>query len=105
MLSGLRLAVQGDGLLVAGSDLDLSMRVSAEVRGAEGRPDDEALAAAVGPGEGRWQERLDDDLVLDFGWVEGRFRVRVEGPVAEAGGAKRTSTEALAASFEGRHRP
>ena len=33
--------------------------------------------------------------------VQGRFRVRVEGPVAEAGGAKRTRTEALAASFEG----
>ena len=66
-----------------------------------GPSDDEVLAAAVGPGDGRWREQLDDDLVLDFGWVDGRFRVRVDGPVGEAGHANRSGTDTLAASFEG----
>lgn len=66
-----------------------------------GPSEDEALAAAVGPGEGRWREQLDEDLVLDFGWVDGRFRVCVDGPVAEAGRPNRSGTDALAASFEG----
>ncbi len=63
--------------------------------------DDEALADAVGPGEGQWQERLDDDLVLNFGWVGGRFRLRIDGPVANTDRTKRSDTAALAATFEG----
>lgn len=39
--------------------------------------DDDALAAAVGPGEGRWERPLDGDLTLRFGWEDGRFGVRV----------------------------
>lgn len=61
----------------------------------------ESLADAVGPGEGWWQEQLDDDLVLEFGWIEGRFRLRVEG-VGEAGAPGGVGeTDALAAAFEG----
>ncbi len=41
--------------------------------------DDDALAAAVGPGEGTRHRALDDDLTLDFGWDTGRFGVRVAG--------------------------
>lgn len=66
-----------------------------------GPADDEALADAVGPGVGQWQERLDDDLVLDFGWVGGRFRVRVEGPETNTDRPERSGTDALAATFEG----
>lgn len=62
--------------------------------------DDAALAEAVGPGEGWWDEPLDGDLVLSFGWVEGRFRLRVEGG-DDAPGAASPVTDALAATFEG----
>ena len=63
--------------------------------------DDDALAAAVGPGQGRWSERLDDDLMLDFGWVDGRFRLRVHGSPAAVAPGGAPSTDALAATFEG----
>src|SRR3954462_9706868 len=39
--------------------------------------DDDALAAAVGPGDGWWLRALDDDLTLAFGWKDGRFTVDV----------------------------
>jgi len=39
--------------------------------------DDEALADAVGPGQGWWRHPLDHDLVLGFGWVHGRFALEV----------------------------
>ena len=42
-----------------------------------GPADDEALAAAVGPGEGEWRRGLDPELTLEFGWHDGRFRVRI----------------------------
>ncbi|MGI8685327.1 MAG: HEAT repeat domain-containing protein [Acidimicrobiales bacterium] len=61
----------------------------------------ETLAVTVGPGEGWWQERLDEDLVLEFGWIDGRFRLRVEGP-GEAGATGDVGeADALAATFEG----
>ena len=41
--------------------------------------DGEALADAVGAGEGWWQRELDTDLTLEFGWSDGRFRVRLRG--------------------------
>lgn len=67
--------------------------------------DDELLAATVGPGEGWWREPLADDLVLEFGWVEGRFRLRVEGAGAQRGrdpgDESRPGPDALAATFEG----
>ena len=69
-----------------------------------GPADDEALASAVGPGDGRWEERLDDDLVVEFGWFDGHFRLRVGAtgdvgsvPAAPAGAA----VDDLAATFEG----
>ncbi|MFP5377215.1 MAG: HEAT repeat domain-containing protein [Acidimicrobiia bacterium] len=65
----------------------------------------EALAGAVGPGQGWWREPLDGELTLEFGWVAGRFHLRVDGPreaPAEAAGAVgEAEADALAASFEG----
>jgi hypothetical protein len=60
--------------------------------------DDEALAAAVGPGDGWWERPLDDDLTLAFGWEGGRFRVdlRSSATVAPAAGA-----DPLAGTFDG----
>lgn len=37
---------------------------------------DDALAGAVGPGEGWWVEPLDEQVGLAFGWEESRFRLR-----------------------------
>ncbi len=68
-----------------------------------GPAEDEALALAVGPGEGSWQRRLDDDLVLVYGWDDGRFSLRV-ATTAMASPAATTSSDAdpwLAASFDG----
>ena len=42
-----------------------------------GPDDDEALAAAVGVGEGEWRRSLDPELTLEYGWRDGRFGVRV----------------------------
>ena len=70
-----------------------------------GPADDDALAAAVGPGEGRWRRDLDADVALDYGWVDGRFRVRVEtaaaapAPAVEA--AVVVATDPLAGTFDG----
>ncbi len=44
--------------------------------------DDDALAAAVGAGEGWWERDLDEDVALAFGWQGGRFRVEVRSAVA-----------------------
>ena len=63
--------------------------------------DDEALAKAVGPGEGWWRHRLDDDLVLEFGWIDGRFVLRVEGRPADDGVSAPAGPEALGDTFEG----
>lgn len=74
--------------------------------------DDEALADAVGPGEGHWRRDLDDDLSLVYGWDDGRFALRAEGtPVvgdprtAEARivvvGTGERDLDPLAASFDG----
>ena len=49
-----------------------------------GPGDDEALAAAVGPGVGTWRHDLDPDVTLDFGWADGRFGVRVSAATAPA---------------------
>jgi hypothetical protein len=61
--------------------------------------DADALAAALGPGEGAWHRDLDDELTLDFGWDAGRFRVRVAGAGAAAGGD--AGVDPLAATFDG----
>lgn len=63
--------------------------------------DEEALAVAVGPGEGWWREPLDDDLVLSFGWIDGRFTLRVEGTPKAGRESWPDPSETLAATFEG----
>ena len=72
-----------------------------------GPEDDDALAAAVGPGEGSWRQPLDDDLVLRYGWDAGRFSIRLVStgaPAADRAPPARTARMAdspLAATFEG----
>jgi Scaffold protein Nfu/NifU N terminal/HEAT repeats len=72
-----------------------------------GSEDDEALAAAVGPGEGEWRRSLDPELTLVFGWDDGRFRVRVESeaPVADgaspSGSRRPPDDDPLAGTFDG----
>lgn len=65
-----------------------------------GTGDDEALAAAVGPGQGRWQRALDQELTLEYGWHDGRFGVRVTA-VAGAGGRSPGGHDSLADTFDG----
>ncbi len=62
--------------------------------------DDEALAEAVGPGEGWWERDLDADLTLEFGWDAGRFRVRL-GPDAGTTEPAVEALDPLDATFEG----
>jgi hypothetical protein len=57
--------------------------------------DDDALASAVGAGEGWWERALDDDVTLAFGWRNGRFRVELRSAVAAA------ETSQLDLSFDG----
>ena len=59
--------------------------------------DDDALAAAVGAGEGWWERALDPDVLLAFGWEGGRFRVEVRS-TAPAAGAR---PNPLDGSFDG----
>lgn len=63
----------------------------------------DALAAAVGPGEGRWRRELDADVTLEYGWTDGRFDVALEAKTAagSAPGPTRAAADAIAASFEG----
>lgn len=61
--------------------------------------DDDALAAAAGAGEGWWERDLDTDVVLAFGWREGRFEVGVRS--AAAGPAPAPGPAPLEASFDG----
>ncbi len=65
-----------------------------------GSADDHALAAAVGPGKGTWRRALDADVTLDYGWVDGRFGVRVsaEGAAPDADPGR---PDPLAATFDG----
>lgn len=34
-----------------------------------------ALAEAIGPGEGWWSRALDDEIMLEYGWRDGRFTI------------------------------
>ncbi|HEX2063414.1 MAG TPA: NifU N-terminal domain-containing protein, partial [Acidimicrobiales bacterium] len=65
-----------------------------------GHAEDAALADAVGPGQGWWSEQLDDDLVMEFGWKDGRFTLRVEGGTDVDEPATPGPADALAATFE-----
>ena len=63
-----------------------------------GPAEDRALADAVGPGSGWWRHQLDEDLVLEFGWVDGRFKLEV----AMAPGRRRSSgADPWAVTFSG----
>ncbi|MDQ3642837.1 MAG: NifU N-terminal domain-containing protein, partial [Actinomycetota bacterium] len=64
-------------------------------------PDDEqALAEMVGPGEGWWRHPLDDDLVLEFGWSDGRFELHVRA-AQEAKSSSASTTDPWAGSLDG----
>lgn len=66
--------------------------------------DADALAEAVGAGEGQWSRALDDEITLHFGWEDGRFAVWLSTtaarpePAAEAGAA---ASEARASEDDG----
>ena len=60
--------------------------------------DDDALAAAVGAGEGWWERELDPDVAISFGWEHGRFRVEVRSTAPAA--ATRPGS-ALEGTFDG----
>src|SRR4051794_16029533 len=48
-----------------------------------GREDADALADAVGLGNGWWRRELDPDVTLEFGWQDGgRFQVRLSSTAA-----------------------
>ncbi len=70
-----------------------------------GPADDEALADAVGSGEGWWRRDLDADVTLEYGWDGGRFEVQVVsgdlGTSAAAAAPSRVDTDPLADSFDG----
>ncbi len=64
--------------------------------------DDDALAAAVGPGEGAWRRVLDADLTLDYGWTDGRFGLEVLSTASAAEvAAATTAVDSLADTFDG----
>jgi hypothetical protein len=62
--------------------------------------DDQALAEAVGPGEGWWRRQLDDDVVLEYGWKGGRFMLRVSASNRQQPPSPPTD-ESLAGTFDG----
>ncbi len=66
--------------------------------------DSDALAAAVGPGEGCWRRDLDADLTLEYGWTDGRFGLRAVSTAAAAPAAPATAPtrlDSLADTFDG----
>lgn len=64
--------------------------------------DDDALAAAVGAGEGWWDRTLDADVALAFGWQGGRFRVEVRSAAAAAAAVPApAAVPALGLTFDG----
>jgi hypothetical protein len=70
-----------------------------------GPEDDDALAAAVGAGEGRWRRDLDDDVAIGFGWVDGRFGVAVlasgAAPTPRVSPPAAAPADPLADTFDG----
>ena len=63
--------------------------------------DDEALADAVGPGEGRWQHDLDGDVVLEYGWTDGRFSIALRADAPAGADGQVPTVDPLAATFDG----
>src|SRR5437764_11781706 len=67
-----------------------------------GPAEDEALARAVGTGEGSWRRQLDDELVLVYGWDDGAFSLHVTaGETAASATAASPADPSLAESFDG----
>lgn len=69
--------------------------------------DDAALSAAVGPGRDWYEETLDPELDLGFGWRAGTFRVEVRytpaegaGPVGESAASTEARSRTLGDTFE-----
>jgi scaffold Nfu/NifU family protein/HEAT repeat protein len=60
--------------------------------------DGEALADAVGPGDGWWRRELDPDVTIQFGWRDGRFEVRLSSTAAIPATA---ALDPLDATFDG----
>ena len=65
-----------------GLPVSLVARATAQLRrffsdGSWSVEDDAALAAAVGPGSGWFEDELDPELTLEFGWRGGAFRADV----------------------------
>jgi len=68
--------------------------------------DRDALAEAVGPGEGWWRRDLDADVTLEYGWAGGRFEVQVASrdlgaPGAPAASPSEVDADPLADTFDG----
>ena len=63
--------------------------------------DDEALAAAVGSGEGWWERDIDGELTIAFGWDGGRFRVELVTGAAEGPAGASAAPDPLDATFDG----
>ena len=63
----------------------------------------EALARAVGTGEGSWRRQLDDELVLVYGWDDGAFALHVSttGETSPPARSPVRTDSSLAASFDG----
>ena len=62
--------------------------------------DDAALSAAVGPGKDWYEEDLDEELALGFGWRGGSFRVEVRYTPADT---PDTAGEAVSSAASGMH--
>jgi hypothetical protein len=58
-----------------------------------------ALAEAVGPGEGWWSRRLDDEVTLEYGWRDGRFTILLSSTALPPPAA---IDDPPAATFDGR---
>jgi hypothetical protein len=65
--------------------------------------DDEALAEAVGYGTGNGRHELEPGLTLEWGFEEGKFRLRVEreGPASTTGQHGVTTSDELGEMFDG----
>jgi len=67
-----------------------------------GPEDADALADAVGPGDGWWRRELDPDVTLEFGWQDGgRFQVRLSSTAAIPATAPLDPLDPLDATFDG----
>jgi len=81
-----------------GLPVSLVARATAQLRrffsdGSWSAEDDAALAATIGPGSGWYEEELDPELSLGFGWRAGAFRTEVRYEPVEVDGDATLSGE------------